>query len=506
MATEQESGDDGRPAELDSLELAPDEGWNALYVDGDWRPQGDREDLDVVDPTARDAVGTVPAGTEEDVDEAYAVADAAQPEWAEVAPEERAAVVASARELVETYHEDFARLFAVECGGSRLKAEIELDLTKGTMAVAEDLADSFETEEREAIVDGKRNLLFREPTGVIGVISPWNFPLYLSMRAVAPAIALGNSVVLKPSTHTSLVGGLALARLFDEAGLPEGVLNVVTGRGSDIGEAVAGHSTPSVISFTGSTEVGREVGAVAAEQLSLPALELGGNNAHIVTAEADLDRAIDGGVFGSFTHQGQECISINRHIVHESHYDEYVERLAERAESLPVGDPRGDDEVLVGPVQNESQYESIVDLLEQSVEQGARIEAGGDHYDWFVEPTVLSNVDNDMPVAEEEHFGPIAPVIPYEDEQEAIAMANDTEYGLSGSVHCEDVERALDIARRLETGMVHVNDQPLNDDPGVAFGGVGASGIGRYNAEWIMEEFTETRWVSVQDEPREYPY
>ncbi|WP_135824457.1 aldehyde dehydrogenase family protein [Halorussus ruber] len=508
MATERQSApefDDGRTTALDGLEVAPEGGWNALYVDGNWRPQGDRDGLDVVDPTARDAVGTVPAGTAADVDEAYAVADEAQDEWAEVAPEERAAVVAEARELVDEYHEDFAHLFAVECGGSRLKAEIELDLTQGTMEVAEDLADSYETEERESVIDGKRNLLFREPTGVVGVISPWNFPLYLSMRAVAPAIALGNSVVLKPSTHTSIMGGLALARLFDEAGLPDGVLNVVTGKGSEIGDAVAGHSTPSVISFTGSTEVGREVGAAAAEQLSLPALELGGNNAHIVTAEADLDRAVDGGVFGSFTHQGQECISINRHIVHESVYDEYVERLAERASKLPMGDPR-DEDVLVGPVQNESQYESIVDLLERSVEQGAEIETGGDHFDWFIEPTVLSNVDNDMPIAAEEHFGPIAPVIPFEDIDEAIEMANDTEYGLSGSVHSEDVERAMDIAKRLETGMVHINGQTLNDEPHVAFGGVGASGIGRYNGEWIMEEFTETRWISVQDEPREYPY
>ncbi len=430
---------------------------------------------------------------------------AAQTDWAERTPEERAQVVADARELLAEYHEDLVDLFAVECGGARLKAEIELDLTAGTMEVAEGMADSFGTEEHESVIDGKRNLVTREPTGVVGVISPWNFPLYLSMRAVAPAIALGNSVVLKPSTHTSVTGGLALARLFDEAGLPDGVLNVVTGKGSEIGSEVAGHPTPSVVSFTGSTEVGREVAAEAGKQLSVPSLELGGNNAHIVTEDADLDRAVDGGVFGSFTHQGQECISINRHIVHESVYDEYVERLADRAAQLPVGDPR-DDDVLVGPVQNEDQYESIVALVQASVAQGAEIEAGGDFEPWFVEPTVLSNVDNDMPIAANEHFGPVAPVIPYSDEEEAIEMANDTEYGLSGSVHCENIERAIDIANRMDTGMVHVNDQPLNDEPHIPFGGVNASGVGRYNGEWILEELTETRWISVQDEPRQYPY
>ncbi|WP_135852769.1 aldehyde dehydrogenase family protein [Halorussus salinus] len=507
-ATPETDAGDGTPRDLDELGFAPSEGWNAVYVDGEWRAQGDRSGLDVVDPTRRAAVGTVPAGTDEDVDAAYAAAESAQEAWADRTPEERASVVADARELVAAYHDEFAHLFAVECGGARLKAEIELDLTKATMAVAEDVADAADptdTDEYDSNVEGKRNLVFREPAGVVGVISPWNFPLYLSMRAVAPALALGNAVVLKPSTHTAIVGGLALASLFEEAGLPDGVLNVVTGEGSAIGETVAGHPAASVVSFTGSTEVGRKVGATAAEELSLPALELGGNNAHVVTADADLDRAVDGGVFGSFTHQGQECISINRHLVHESLYDEYVERLAERAANLPVGDPR-EEGVLVGPVQNESQFETITDLVERSVERGAKVEAGGEFDDWFVEPTVLSGVTNDMPIAAEEHFGPVAPVIPFADDDEAIELANDTEYGLSGSVHCENTDRAIDIARRLDTGMVHVNDQPLNDEPHVAFGGVNASGVGRYNGEWIVDELTETRWISVQEETREYPY
>ena len=497
-----------RPTEsLDALDFAPVGGWNAIYVDGEWRSRGDRDAHDVVNPATRAAVGEVPAGTTADVDEAYEVAAAAQREWAQRAPDERAQVVADARGLVEQYHEDLTHLFAVECGGARLKADVELDLTEATMAVAEDLAaatDPEDVEERESNVAGKRNLLFREPAGVVGVISPWNFPLYLSMRAVAPAVALGDAVVLKPSTHTAVVGGLALARLFDEAGLPDGVLNVVTGAGSTVGEAVASHPTASVVSFTGSTEVGREVGAAAAEQLSTPALELGGNNAHVVTDDADLDRAVDGGAFGSFTHQGQECISVNRHLVHESLYDEYVDRLAERAAALPMGDPREAD-VVVGPVQNESQRDAIVDLVERSVEQGAQIETGGGYDGWFVEPTVLSNVTNEMPIAREEHFGPVAPVVSFATDDEAVELANDTEYGLSGSVHCEDADRAMALARRLDTGMVHVNDQPLNDEPHVPFGGVGASGIGRYNGEAIVEEFTETRWISVQDEPREYP-
>ncbi|WP_049970521.1 aldehyde dehydrogenase family protein [Haladaptatus cibarius] len=490
---------------ISNLSITPGGDWNTMYIDGTWRAVGDRDTCPIIDPTTRDAVGSVPAATTADVDDAYQCAVDAQREWAERTPDERAEAVATARGLLDEYADDLVRLFAIECGGVRFKAELETDLTRGTMEVAESLASDYETTEHESVISGKKNLVKQVPTGVVGVISPWNFPLYLSMRVVAPAIALGNSVVLKPSTSTAITGGLALAKLFDEAGLPDGVLNVVTGKGSEIGTAVASHPTPSVISFTGSTEVGREVGAAAARQLSVPALELGGNNVHIVTPEADLDRAVDGGVFGSFTHQGQECISINRHVVHETVYDEYVTKLVARAESLPVGDPM-EDGVIVGPVMNEKQRDSIVALVDKSVAQGATVETGGSHNGWFVEPTVLSAVTNEMPIAVNEHFGPIAPVIPYETDEEAIEIANATEYGLSGSIHSTDIDHAMELANDINTGMVHINDQTLNDEPHIPFGGVNGSGIGRYNGEWIMDELTETRWISVQEEPRAYPY
>lgn len=264
---------------------------------------------------------------------------------------------------------------------------------------------------RRLQIPGKENIVQRVLQGIVTVISPWNFPLNLSMRAVAPAIAAGNAGVLKPATNTPIVGGLLLARPFEEAGLPDGVLNVVTGRGSDIGDRVASHPESDVVAFTGSTEVGRRVASAAGENLAVAAMELGGNNAHIVTADADIDAAIDAGVFRSFVHQGQVCISINRHLVHE----EYVAKLTERAEGLPVGSAH--DQVAVGP---------IIDL-------------DGVNDSLVVAPTVLSDAVNGRAAACNEHFGPIAPVVPFSSVDEAVELANATGYGLSGSVHADDV-------------------------------------------------------------------
>ncbi|RBI60156.1 aldehyde dehydrogenase [halophilic archaeon] len=491
--------------DIDAFDLAPAGGWNALFVDGEWVSAGDRDTIDIVNPATQDSIGAVPAGTEAGVDEAYAAAEAAQSEWAARPPQARAEIVENARHLLDDYHDELIELFAVECGGIRLKGEIELDLVRNMMRMSEGLPFQLNGGHKAATIPGKESLIRREPLGVVGAITPWNFPLHLSMRVVAPALALGNAVVLKPAEETSLLGGLVFARLFEEAGLPDGLLNVVTGHGAEVGDYMSRHSTPGLISFTGSTEVGRQVGQNAVGQFTYPSLELGGNNAHIVTDDADLDRAVDGGVFGSFTHQGQECISINRHLVHESLYDEYVDRLAARAEELPVGDPSA-EETIVGPVIKPEQRDKIVDFIEDSLAAGATLEAGGGHDGLFVEPTVLSDATNDMPAACNEHFGPVAPVIPFETDEEAVAMANDTEHGLSGSVHSTDLQRAKDIAEALDTGMVHINDQSLNDEAHTPFGGVNASGLGRYNGEWIMDELTQTKWISIQREPRDYPY
>lgn len=499
-----DSGTKSASQDIESLSIAPAEGWNNMFIDGEWIHAEDKQTTPIIDPTTGDTIGKVPVASAGDVDRAYKIAEEAQPEWAALPPQERVAVVEEARRLIDEYTDDLITLFGIELGATQLKSNIEMDLVRNMMKVSEGMGFESNGGHKQSTIPGKENIIQREPVGVVGVISPWNFPFHLSMRAVAPALALGNSVVLKPSSSSSLLGGLVIARLFEEAGLPSGLLNVVTGTGSETGAYVSDHSVPSVISFTGSTAIGRQVAENAARNLALPSLELGGNNVHIVTEDADLDRAVDGGTFGSFTHQGQECISINRHLVHEDVYDEYVERLAARADELRVGDPLNND-IDVGPIINESQHTEIVELVESSIKEGAIVEAGGDYEGLFIEPTVLSEVTNDMPIAANEHFGPIAPVIPFSDDQEAIAMANDTEYGLSGSVHSTDIGRAREIADAIDTGMIHINDQTLNDEAHVPFGGVGASGIGRYNADAIMHELTQTKWISIQREPREYP-
>ena len=477
--------------------------WDGMFIDGEWRSAPDRERLRVENPATREEIATVPEGRPEDVDDAFEAAVAAQEEWAAQPPQARAEVVQAAMHVMEEQHDGLMEVLIAEGGSTQVKAHTELEiLAPGMMAEAASFPTRSQGTTAESVIPGKENEVRRVPKGVVGIITPWNVPFHLSMRAVAPAVALGNAVVLKPAPETPIGGGLALAKVFEEAGLPPGVLNVVPG-GADPGDAVAGHPDAAVVSFTGSSAVGKLVAQNAGSNLALPALELGGNNPYVVLEDADLDLAIDNAVFGSFFHQGQICISINRHLVHESLYDEYVERLAERAEALSVGDPaEGAD---VGPIINEQQRDEMVGFLEESVEAGARVVAGGGHEDLFVEPTVLADVSNDMDVSCNEHFGPIAPVIPFSDDDEAVELANDTELGLTGSVISEDLGRARAVARRIEAGMVHVNDQPINDEPHVPFGGVKASGLGRYNGEAILRELTEERWLSVQHEPREFP-
>jgi len=493
-------------------DLSIDAEWDKLYIDGEWTDSESGETIPNEDPSTREVFTEVAAGTESDVDAAYEAAAAAQEEWADAPPARRQAVVEQLEEAIHEHSDEIIELLAHEVGGSTIMGETSIHITGDHASEAATLPRRMKGEHATSNIPGKENLVQREPKGVVTVISPWNFPLNLSMRAVAPAIAAGNAVVLKPSTESPITGGLLFAKLLEETDVPDGLVNVVTGRGSEIGDHLASHPESDVVSFTGSTEVGQHVAGLAGENLAVPAMELGGNNAFIVTDDADLDRALDGATFGSFVHQGQVCISINRHIVHEDVYDEYVERLTERAESLPLGSAHHDDTV-VGPIVNESQRDAMLDYVERTVEAGATLEAGGEtaslegvEDSLVVKPTVLSGVTNEMAAACNEHFGPIAPVIPFSDVDEAVELANDTEYGLSGAVHSGDLEVAKDIADRMETGNVHINDQPINDEAHVPFSGIGASGVGTYNSDAFLHEITETKWISIQHDAREYPF
>jgi len=486
-----------------ATELSVDGDWDGLYLDGEWRTDDGFERMDDLNPTTQEPFTQIALGTEAEVDAAFAAATAAQPDWWKTPPQRRAEIVRGVADLMAEHAEEIRELLAVEAGSAPPKLDIEHGGSVDFVYDAAQFPFRMHGRHAQSKIPGKENLVYREPAGVVAVISPWNVPLKLSIRAVAPAIATGNSVVLKPASDTPITGGLLIGRLFELAGLPPGVINVVPGPGRTVGDRVAGHPDADVVAFTGSTEAGKYVGRNAIDHFGLPALELGGNNPHVVLEDADLDAAVAAGTFGSFWHQGQVCISINRHLVHESVYDEYAERLAERARGLKIGDPREPDTV-IGPIINAEQRDEIMDYVERTVDEGATVLAGGSYDGLFVEPTVLRDCENWMAAACNEHFGPVAPIIPFADDDEAVALANDTEYGLAGSVHSADQGHARDVADRIDVGMMHVNDQPVNAEPHTPFGGMKASGVGRYNGDWIIQEFTKDKWTSIQREPRGY--
>ncbi|WP_344450413.1 aldehyde dehydrogenase family protein, partial [Actinocorallia aurantiaca] len=346
----------------------------------------------------------------------------------------------------------------------------------------------------------------RVPAGVVGVISPFNVPIVLGIRSVAPALALGNAVVLKPDPRTAVTGGVMIARIFEEAGLPPGVLQMLPG-GADVGRALVEHPLVRVISFTGSTEAGRRVGELAGRHLKRVHLELGGNSALIVLDDADLDSAVELAAWGGFFHQGQICMTTGRHLVHEGLYGEFVDRLAARASALPVGDP-AIARVALGPVIDAGQRDKIHDLVTASTAQGARLVAGGTYENLFYRPTVLADATPDTPAFAQEIFGPVAPVARFTTFDEAVRLASADEYGLSLGIVTRDLMKGWELAQKIPTGIVHINDQTVNDEANVPFGGLAASGTGsRFGGPAAnIEAFTETRWITMRDKAPAYPF
>lgn len=353
--------------------------------------------------------------------------------------------------------------------------------------------------------DARWSFSRRRPAGVVSVIAPFNVPLILSIRSVAPALALGNAVLLKPDPRTAVSGGVLLVRIFQEAGLPDGLLSPLPG-GVEVGEAVVSAPEVRVISFTGSTAAGSKVGELGARHLKRVHLELGGNNAMIVLPGADLALAASAGAFGSFLHQGQICMTTGRHIVHESLHDEYVKLLSEKASHLPVGDTAG-GQVALGPVIDVASAERIQSMVDETVAQGATLNAGGTHDGALYKTTVLSNLTTDMTAWKNEIFGPVAPVFPFSTTEEAIALASDSKYGLSLAI-LGDVGEAMKIADVINCGIIHINEQTVSDEAQIPFGGVGDSGTGsRFGgAEANIEAFTEGQWLTVRSEIAPYPF
>ncbi len=474
-----------------------------VYINGEWRKGNSDKSMTDVNPFNGEELVTIQAANKEDLDAAYTAAAKAQSAWREELPQNKRAVLEKAITVMQDNKDVIIDWLIKEAGSTFMKASSEFQASLNILKESTTYPYRMEGKILPSQTAGKENRVYRNPLGVIGIISPWNFPFHLAIRSIAPAIATGNAVVLKPATDTPVTGGLIFASIFEAAGLPKGLLNVVVGRGSEIGDDIVTHPTPRLISFTGSTEVGRHIGELAGKNLKKTALELGGNNAFIVLDDADIDQAVDSALFGKFYHQGQICMSVNRIFVHKDIYDEFAKLFIQRAERLKYNNPSEKD-TNVGPLINSDQKERILKDIEASVKQGAKVQVGGQADGNVLQPTVLTDVTNTMPIAENEIFGPVAALIQFEDDEDAIEMANAYPYGLSGAVHSANIEHGTNVAHKIHTGMIHVNDQSVNDEAHMPFGGEKDSGLGRFNGEWVLEEFTTLKWLSVQHTPRDY--
>ncbi len=476
------------------------------WVGGKSRPGRGERTITDRDPYSGEVLLEIASASADDVDDAYRTADCERREWSQALPSQRAEVMRSAAEIMEVRRDEIVDWLIEEAGSTRIKAELEWSAAHAVMLEAAIVPYRIEGHILPSDVPGKECRVIRQPVGVVGIISPWNWPLQLSNRSVAPALAVGNGVVLKPASDTPVTGGLLLARIFEEAGLPPGVLNVVVGSGSEIGDPFVCHATPRVISFTGSTPVGRHIAELATKSAIIKRveLELGGNSPFVVLDDADLEQAVESAVFGKFLHQGQICMIANRFIVDRKVYDDFIDSFAERVRRLGVGDPR-DPDTLVGPIINEKQLDRLRERIDDARASGAREILGGDAEGLVLPPHVFADVDNQSLLAREEIFGPVAPIIPAADEQEALRLANATSFGLSSCVFGGDVERATRFAEQLEAGMAHVNDHTVNDLPNNPFGGEKNSGIGRFGGHWAVDAFTSDKWLTVQHVPRPRP-
>jgi aldehyde dehydrogenase (NAD+) len=479
---------------------------NKSFINGEWIDGLSTRTYNILNPYDDSVITTVKLVTKEQLQEAFEIAQLAQKKWAKSSVEERKTVIKKAIEYFKDNKEAILETIVVESGSTYVKAEIEYQSTLGELAEAEKMTEEiYKYREVPSPIEGKVNRIYRLPLGVISSISPFNFPLLLSMRTIAPAIALGNAVVHKADLHVGLTGGSIIAAAFEYAGLPKGVFNVIFTDLTEIGDEMLTNPHAKLVSFTGSTAVGKHVGAVAGGALKRVALELGGNSPFVVLSDADVDRAVDAAIFGKFLHQGQICMIVNRFIIHKDLYDEFVQKFVERAKELPYGDPRNPENV-IGPIIHHRQLEKALKIIEDAKAEGIKVALEGKRVGNIITPYVFVDVDNDSKLAQTEVFAPIATMIKAESDEHAIELANATEYGLSAAIFTSDLEKGSKLALEIDSGMTHVNDQTVNVQANTPFGGTKASGLGRYGNPWIVEEFTETKWVSVQQQYRKFPF
>jgi len=461
-----------------------------------------------LDPFTGDVVADVPAGGADEARRAVEDAAAAFPAWAESLPAQRQAVFLEAADVLEGRRDEVVDLLARETGSTFGFAMFQMHFVPGLLRQAAALAYAPVGTVIPSDNPGTLAMGLRRPVGVVAAIAPWNAALILSARSIAAPLALGNTVVLKPSEWSPVVGGTIWNEIFAEAGLPGGVLNVVThepGAAGPIGEVFTSHPAVRRINFTGSTKTGRLLAEAAGRNLKRVVLELGGYNPLLVLADADLDYAVNATAFGAFLHQGQICMSARKVIVERTIADEFTSRLAEKTRGLKAGSPSEPD-TIIGPLINPDALATVKRRVDDAVAKGARVLAGGEAVGPCFQATVLAEVPEDSELAREETFGPVLAVEVVGGEDEAVARANATAYGLSAGIITSDPDRGFALAQRLESGIVHVNDQPVGDEPQMPFGGVKDSGWGRFGGQAVVDEFTELRWITVQSGTHPFPF
>ncbi|MDC2956422.1 aldehyde dehydrogenase family protein [Streptomyces gilvifuscus] len=454
---------------------------DGMYIDGAWRPAAGTDVIEVVNPVDEQVIGHVPAGTAADVDAAVRAARAALPAWSATAPAERAARLTALRDVLLARKDEIAETVTAELGAPlQFSQNVHAAVPIAVAGSYAELAATYAFEEKAG-----NSTVYLEPVGVVGAITPWNYPLHQVVAKVAPALAAGCTIVLKPAEDTPLVAQL-FAEAVHEAGVPAGVFNLVTGLGPVAGQALAEHPDVDLVSFTGSTAVGRRIGATAGAAVKRVALELGGKSANVILPSADLAKAVNVGVANVMSNSGQTCSAWTRMLVHRERYEEAVELAAGAAAKYG---PR------IGPVVNAKQLARVRGYIDKGVAEGARLVAGGTEppreQGYFVAPTVFADVTPEMTIAQEEIFGPVLAILPYEDEEDALRIANGTVYGLAGAVWAGDEAEAVAFARRMDTGQVDINGGRFN--PLAPFGGYKQSGVGRELGAHGLAEYLQTK-------------
>ncbi|PKF34959.1 benzaldehyde dehydrogenase [Acinetobacter proteolyticus] len=476
--------------------------WDQKLFRGTW--QSAKNGYQVVEVATGESLGQIGYADASDVVEAARQAKIAQKQWWALSYQERQVVFERAVQILTEHQAEIIEWLVKESGSLQLKAGFEVNISIQVLkhCIALPAADQGTLLPTTA---GKLSLAKRVPLGVVGVISPFNFPLYLALRAVAPALALGNAVVLKPDERTAVCSGYAIARIFELAGLPQGLLHVLPG-GAEVGEALTLDKNIASIQFTGSTHVGRIVGVNAAKTLKKVSLELGGKNSLIILDDADIELAAENIAWGAFLHSGQICMTSGKILIQEKIYPQVKQRVIEKVKNFVVGNPLNAD-VIIGPLINAKQSQRVQQLVNDAIAHGAKLEIGGEANGVFFEPTVLADVKQDNPIFAEEIFGPVAVLIPFSTDEQAIELANDGDYGLSAGIITASVGRGMQLGQQLNVGLLHINDQTVNDETVNPFGGFGASGNGtRIGGPANADEFTQWQWMTIQAQAPHYPF